>query len=126
VVGRQRGSLAHLYLAGPPTYISELWSLCGGVNAFSEVTNRYFSVNTEDIITRHIDVILEFHPDWNTNSGGLEAEKKSWTQIFPRQILQQNKVYIFSQSFFIIPGPRITQIAIEFSKLIASLSKEPE
>lgn len=126
VVGRQQGSLAHLYLAGPLTYINELWSLCGGVNAFSEVTYRYFSVNTEDIITRNIDVILEFHPEWNMDPERLEAEKNTWTHIFPSQVLPKKKVYIFSQPFFVIPGPRITQIAIEFSKLIESFSEEPE
>ncbi|OGB69958.1 MAG: hypothetical protein A2Y94_08895 [Caldithrix sp. RBG_13_44_9] len=126
VVGRQQGSLAHLYLAGPSTYINELWSLCGGVNAFSEVTYRYFPVNAEDLITRNIDVILEFHPEWNMDPERLEAEKSTWAYIFLNRVLPKHKVYIFSQPFFVIPGPRITQIAIEFSKLIESISEESE
>jgi len=126
VIGRQQGSLSNLYLAGPPTYISELWSLCGGVNAFPEVTYRYFPVNAEDIITRKIDAILEFHPDWKLDPEQLDAEKKVWAHIFPSQIFDEKKVQIFSQQFFVIPGPRITRIAIEFSNLVESFVGEIE
>ena len=126
VIGRQQGSLSNLYLAGPATYISELWSLCGGVNAFPEVSYRYFPVNAEDIITRRVDVILEFHPDWELDPAQLDTEKKVWSHIFPSQSFNKHRIYIFPQQFFVIPGPRITRIAVEFSKLVEALTEETE
>jgi iron complex transport system substrate-binding protein len=124
VVGRQPGSLAHLYLAGAKTYISELWSLCGGANVFSDINHRYFSVNAEDILTRNIDVILEFQPDWNLDPQRMQAEKKVWAHFSSIAAVKKSKIYIFSQQFFVIPGPRITQIAIEFSKIIKLFLEE--
>ena len=35
VVGRDRGSLSNIYLAGKNSYLSELWQICGGTNVFS-------------------------------------------------------------------------------------------
>lgn len=119
VIGRQPGSLAHLYLAGASTYLSELWSLCGGVNAFSDVPHRYFPVNLEDILNRPIEVVLEFHPDWELTPDREQSEKSVWTTLaFP----DKNRVFIFTEQYFVIPGPRITQIALVFSHIIHHLS----
>lgn len=119
VIGRQPESLAHLYLAGASTYLSELWSLCGGENAFSDVPHRYFSVNLEDILSRHIEVVLEFHPDWELTPDRIQSEKRVWTTL---AFSAKNRVFIFTEQYFVIPGPRITLIALEFSHIIHQLS----
>jgi iron complex transport system substrate-binding protein len=118
VVGREQGSLAGLYLAGKDTYLSQIWEICGGKNAFSDIPLRYFSINQEDIIKSAIDVILEFHPNWLLDNQRVENERKVWNIFRNLPAVRDNNIYIFSDKFYVIPGPRISQIAIEFSEII--------
>ena len=118
VVGRDRGTLSNIYLAGGNTYLSELWEICGGINAFSDVNRRYFPVNEEDVLTRKLQMILEFHPGWNLDSLGIQSEKQAWQLLRPIEAVTNNQIFLFNQRYFVVPGPRLTQIAIQFKRLI--------
>ncbi|UCF64271.1 MAG: ABC transporter substrate-binding protein, partial [bacterium] len=117
VVGRQRGSLANIYLAGGDTYLSEIWNVCGGINAFQEVDMRYFPVNEEDLLKRRVEAILEFHPAWSPMTEEIINQKKDWGLLNQMAAVQNNKIFIFTERYFVIPGPRITQVAIKFSEI---------
>jgi iron complex transport system substrate-binding protein len=118
VVGRDRGTLGNLFLAGSNTYLSELWELCGGLNAFNDIDMRYFSVNEEDLLRRDIKVILEFHPGWSSTETNISKEKKSWDLLNHLKAVEGGEIYIFTDRFFVIPGPRITQVAISFLEIV--------
>jgi iron complex transport system substrate-binding protein len=118
VVGRQQGSLSGLYLAGNDTYLSQIWKICGGKNAFSDIPLRYFSINQEDLIKTAIDIVLEFHPNWMLDGEETENEIKVWNVFRNLSAVRENEIYIFSDKFYVIPGPRISRIAIVFSQII--------
>jgi len=126
LVGREQQSLRGLYAAGKSTYLGEIWKLCGGAVAFDEVNSRYFAIGKEDLIKNKIDVILEFHRGWNLNSQDLQTEKNVWQVFSNLPAVKKGNIYIFDQDFFLIPGPRITRIALEFSKIIKQINEEPE
>jgi iron complex transport system substrate-binding protein len=46
------------WVAGPGTYIDEVMSLMGGVNAFADLGRLYAAVSREELHTRAIDVVL--------------------------------------------------------------------
>jgi ABC-type Fe3+-hydroxamate transport system substrate-binding protein len=46
------------WVAGPGTYIDELIALGGGVNVFADLDTKYASVSPEEIVARHIAVVL--------------------------------------------------------------------
>lgn len=124
IVGRQQGSVERLHLAGKNTYLNQIWELCGGINAFEEVPFRYFSVNREDLFKRSIDVIIEFHPDWDLGDQQLQSEKKMW-QVFDQiPAVREGNIFIFQDDFYLIPGPRITKIALNFSKIVRRLAHD--
>jgi iron complex transport system substrate-binding protein len=118
VVGRDRGTLSNIYLAGKNTYLSELWEICGGINAFSDVDRRYFPVNEEDLLSRKLHMILEFHPGWDLDSLEIQTEMQAWQLLQPLEAVADNQIFFFNQRFFVVPGPRLTQIAIQFKRLI--------
>ena len=126
LVGRERQSLRGLYAAGKSTYLGEIWALSGGTVAFDKVNARYFSVSKEDIIKNKIDVILEFHRGWDLNSQDMQTEINIWNVFSNLPAVIKGNIYIFDQDYFLIPGPRITQIALEFSKIIKQINEEPE
>jgi len=123
VVGRDRGALGNIYLAGSRTYLSELWELCGGINVFNDIDMRYFSVNEEDLLKRDIWVILEFHPGWSSREKIINMEKKSWSLLNQLKAVESGDIYIYTDRFYVIPGPRITQVAISFMKVIQNYNK---
>ena len=118
VVGRDRGVLGNIYLAGSNTYLSELWELCGGTNVFNDINMRYFSVNEEDLLKRDIKVILEFHPGWSSGEKSMRTEKKAWSLLNHLTAVERDNIYIYTDRFYVIPGPRITQVAISFMEII--------
>jgi len=124
VVGRQQGSLANIYLAGGDTYLSEIWQICGGINTFQELDMRYFSVNEEDLLKRKVEAILEFHPGWSQKIEDVIKQKKNWDLLSQIEAVKNDKIFIFTERYFVIPGPRITQVAIRFSEIIRTYRKK--
>lgn len=124
IVGRQQGSVEKLHLAGKDTYLNQIWELCGGVNAFEEVPFRYFSVNREDLFKRSIDVIIEFHPDWDLGEQQLKNEQKVWQVLDQIPAVKKGNIFIFQDDFYLIPGPRITKIALIFYKIVSRLAHD--
>lgn len=124
VVGRERGALGNIHLAGSKTYLSEIWEICGGINAFHDIHIRYFSVNEEDLLKRGIRVILEFHPGWSGADLNIDMEKESWNLLSHLEAVKRGEIYIYTDRFFIIPGPRITQITISFMEIIKKYYSE--
>ena len=126
LVGRERQSLRGLYAAGKSTYLGEIWKLCGGMVAFKEVNARYFAFSKEDLIKKKIDVILEFHRGWDLNQQDLQKEKSIWKVFSNLRAVKKGNIFIFNDDFFLIPGPRITRIALLFSQVIKQVNEETQ
>jgi iron complex transport system substrate-binding protein len=124
LVGREEGTLKGLYTAGKETYLSKIWSLCGGQNVYRDIEQKYFNVSKEDLIARNPHYILEFRiiPDEivATNITKLKADWKLFSTL---TAVQKQNIFIFHERYFLIPGPRISKIAIRFSQI---LNREPQ
>ncbi len=46
------------WVAGPGTYVDEIIRLAGGVNVFEDLGALYAAVSPEEMVARHIDVVL--------------------------------------------------------------------
>lgn len=118
VVGRQPLSLAQLFVAGPETYLSEIWEACGGTNVMMNGPARYFAVNEEDLLKKEVNIILEFHPDWDITTDRIRKEREVWSLFSNLPAVKQNEIHFLSDRFYLIPGPRISLIAIKFHGII--------
>ncbi len=108
LIGREAGSLKGLYAAGKDTYLSELLKLCRVENAFSDVGIRYFEVSKEDLILRNPDLIVEFRLiDSPDVARELQALKQDWQLLNVLKAVKNEQIYIFTERFFLIPGPRV-------------------
>ncbi len=124
MVGRESGSLKGLYAAGKNTYLSEIWSLCGGINVFDDISIRYFSVSKEDLVNRNPGCILEFRiiPQEETE-GKVLLLKSDWQELPVLDAVKEDRVLIFTDRYFLIPGPRISKIAISFLQIMQRIRK---
>jgi iron complex transport system substrate-binding protein len=119
VVGRENGSLKGLYAAGKNIYLGEIWKLCGGRSVFDDISIRYFNVSKEDLVTRNPDCILEFRiiPQ-EDRERKMAFLKSDWMELAVLDAVKEDRIYIFTDRFFLIPGPRISKIAISFSHVL--------
>jgi len=125
IVGREAGSLRGIYAAGKETYLSQLWELSGGKNIFADLPGRYFDIGKEDLLARDPDVILEFRVITGEHvNSEIEALQKDWEALSILKAIRNKQLYILPERFFLIPGPRITKIAIKFSSIISHVRSE--
>lgn len=118
LVGRESGSLRGLYAAGKETYLSELLVMCGGRNIFADVNARYFDVSKEDLVQRNPEIIMEFRIMEDADSTRIAALKKDWEALPLLRAAQSGRVEILTERYFLIPGPRISRIAMAMYHLL--------
>lgn len=124
VVGRENGSLKAIYAAGKNTYLGEIWKLCGGRNVFDDISIRYFNVSKEDLVSRNPDCILEFRiisPEEKDRK--MLSLKSDWRELAVLEAVAEDRIYIFADRYFLIPGPRISKIAVSFSQVLKRISQ---
>jgi iron complex transport system substrate-binding protein len=88
------------WTAGPGTFIDELITLAGGVNALADLPELYAAVNPEVLATRAIDVVL--------TAPGVELDER---------ITRQRRVARVT-SDVVIPGPSLGRAARDVAKAL--------
>lgn len=119
IVGREAGTLKGLYAAGKDTYLSEILKLCGGRNVFEDVPTRYFDVSKEDLIQRDPDLIVEFRLiDADKAPEEVPSLKADWNALSTLKAVQNGHIVILSERAFLIPGPRISLLAVAMNEVL--------
>jgi iron complex transport system substrate-binding protein len=117
VIGKEPGSLQNLMVAGPHTFVDELWNTVGGTNVFADLPVHYSTVNLETIIQRNPRVILQFAPDRPDGIYTSEQEPE-WQYLKEISAVKNRNLYTIGGDYIFIPGPRFTLLARDFAKII--------
>jgi iron complex transport system substrate-binding protein len=120
VIGRERGTLRNITVAGDDTFISEVWQLAGGKNIFSDLASRYSSINLETLLTRDPDIIIEFDVSGPRIVKNISSESV-WSDLHGLTAVTQENVFLISGSHTLIPGPRLLMLAQQFEQIIHQL-----
>jgi iron complex transport system substrate-binding protein len=117
VIGREKGGLRNMTVAGTNTFIGEMWELAGGKNLYSDLTSRYSLVSLESILIRNPDVIIEFDP------GGERMVKREvitaeWEILKQVKAIKKGNLFLVSGEHIFIPGPRFYLLAQDFDILM--------
>jgi iron complex transport system substrate-binding protein len=88
------------WVAGPGTYIDELITLAGGVNVFSDLGTKYASVSPEELVARHIDVVLTPH--------GSDFDRRLVAGVPVREV----------SGALELPGPAVAEAARDVAHLL--------
>jgi iron complex transport system substrate-binding protein len=108
IIGRNRDNLTNMYIIGKKDFLNELIEIAGGVNAYSGSIN-YPSVSVESIVAMNPDVIIELS---SYNEGITEEEVfDMWKKYAFISAVKKRKIRIVKDSVWLIPGPRVVQIA---------------
>lgn len=116
-MGRRAGSLSGLYTMSGKTFFDELLNLAGGDNIFSDAGSRYPQISKESLLTRAPEVILEFCMEENSQ---LKQEDvlRDWQAMPSLPAVASGRVYLVTDEYVMISGPRVDWTAQRFFDLI--------
>lgn len=108
IIGRNRDRLSNMYIIGKHDFLTELIGIAGGENAYQGDIN-YPSVSIESVVAMNPDIIFEL----SAHNEGITADRifKQWNTFPFISAVKNKKISIVEEQVWLIPGPRVTQIA---------------
>lgn len=121
VVGRNAGSLDGTIAAGPRSYLDELITVAGGRNVLADAAVPYVKVVQEELLARNPQVIIDMGE--HAEAAGLsEAQRRTeiglWRRYPGIAAVKNGRVFIVANQYFVVPGPRIVECAVQIAKLL--------
>ncbi len=110
-LGRSPGSMASLYTAGGPSFVSEILQIAGGENIFADVTQPYPEASKESLIKRAPEIIIETRPGENITDVQRRKIISEWNVLGTIPAVADNSVYVMTEDFLLVPGPRVGSAA---------------
>jgi iron complex transport system substrate-binding protein len=112
------GTIGDVYVAGQDNFYDDLINLAGGVNAYDGSIIKTPSVTAEGIIELNPDVILDLVPMTLDTPITPEAAREEWQSLTQVSAVKNNRVYVLTGDYTVVPGPRILKTMIDFADAI--------
>jgi len=113
------GKISEVYIAGNHTYFNDLINIIGGVNAYQGpqmITSPLIS--PEGILQMDPDIILDMMTMLHKTSMSESDVKKDWDMLSDLKAYKSKKIYVLSQPFIGIPGPRLVKTLDILARII--------
>ena len=121
VVGRTPGKLDGMIVVGKGSFLNELIRVAGGRNVMADSPVTYPKISIEAILRLDPDVIVDMG-DMAETTGVTDAHIRSVVQLWKDQsgirAAQQGHVFAVAADIFVVPGPRVTEAAQAFSRML--------
>ena len=106
----------NIYLAGNDGFYSEMIKFAGGQNAYTGgIPNP--AVSYESIISMNPQVIIDILPPTSSNADS-EIAKKQWLNLGGIDAVKNKRIYVFTEDYMSIPGPRFINIIEKLAQAI--------
>lgn len=104
---RSPGSITSLYTVGGPSFVSEILQIAGCKNVFSDVTQPYPEASKESLIKRAPEIIIEARPGQEITDIQRRQIVSDWNVFRAIPAVADKKVFVMTQDFLLVPGPRV-------------------
>jgi iron complex transport system substrate-binding protein len=123
IAGRNPDELKNMYIIGNHDFLNELLEIAGGVNAYRG-TIHYPSISMETVVFLDPDIIIELSAHYE----GISDERiyGLWQPFTMLAAVQNQRLKIIKETFWLRPGPRVGMIAEALARLFASSVGEKE
>ncbi len=111
--------IRQVYVAGNDTFFADLIRLAGGQNAYQGsqlITSPVLTA--EGILHMNPDVIIEVMPTTYIKNFSLQTALQDWASLPDLQAYQKQRIYILTQDYLTIPGPRVGQALMDLARCI--------
>ena len=107
VFGREPGSLRNIYASGGRGFLHDMLVVAGGEDVLNDIDKESAQVNTEMILTRKPDVILELNAANRLNDADLKAVVDPWMTLSSVPAVRNKRVIVLNGPGLTVPGPRV-------------------
>ncbi len=107
VFDRQPSTLRGIYATGGVGFLHDMLETAGGVNVFADVARESVQTNTETLLTRAPDVIIELRYADELTAEEARQEEASWALLSTLPAVRRGRVHMLTGNAFVVPGPRI-------------------
>jgi iron complex transport system substrate-binding protein len=98
-------------------YYNQMISYAGGQNAYSGGTVPFPTVSNESIISMNPEVIIDLVPA-DKNPIDTNVIIKQWKNLSQIEAVKKNRIYVFTEDYMTIPGPRVAMALEKLAKAI--------
>lgn len=107
VFGREPGSLRNIYASAGRGFLHDMLTAAGGEDVLKDIERESAQINTEMILARRPDVIIELNAANRLNEADLEAVLDPWSALSSVPAVRNKRVIILTGSGLTVPGPRV-------------------
>ena len=111
------GTFDAVYIAGRDGFYNEMIDLSGGINAYTGRI-RFPKVGAEGIISMNPEIIIDIVSDIENRALVADQLKQQWEELAEVTAIKKKHVYIFSENYIAIPGPRFILTLKKIAKAI--------
>lgn len=107
VFGREPGSLRNIYASAGKGFLHDMLSVAGGEDVLQDLDKESAQINTETILARRPEVIIELNSANRLNDADLKAVLDPWSALSSVPAVRNKRVIILTGSGLTVPGPRV-------------------
>jgi iron complex transport system substrate-binding protein len=109
VFGREPGSLRNIYASAGRGFLHDMLVAAGGEDVLADIDRESAQINTEMILTRAPEVILELNSANRLNDADLQKVIAPWLTLSSVPAVKNNRVMVVMGSGVTVPGPRVAE-----------------
>ena len=117
IIGREKGNLHNIMVAGNNTFLDQIWQLVGGKNIYVDLASHYGAINLESLLLRNPEVIIEVNLDQSRSVSRSEVTSE-WDILEEIQAVKNGNIFVVNGNHTLIPGPRMVMLAEDFAEVI--------
>ena len=128
-VGRSigTGSISDLFISGEDGFYSQMIEMAGGENAYKGATIKFPALSREGILRLDPDIVIEMIPNPAQFDLDVNEVKKEWEKhLSSVTAVKRGSVYIFTEDYSVIPGPRFILMLEKLAQVIESNQSDVE
>ena len=107
VFGREPGSLRNIYASAGRGFLHDMLVIAGGEDVLQDIEKESAQINTEMILARRPEVIIELNAANRLNEADLKAVLDPWSALSSVPAVRNKRVIILPGSGLTVPGPRV-------------------
>jgi iron complex transport system substrate-binding protein len=109
VIGSTPGALQNIFVAGGGSFLDYIVTKLGAVNVFHSNSASYLQVSTEEIIARQPEILVEMSTGVQLSESEKNDRIQAWSKLGILPAVRNKQVFILTDDFLLIPGPRIVR-----------------
>lgn len=109
VFGREPGSLRNIYASAGRGFLHDMLVAAGGDDVLADIERESAQINTEMILARAPDVILELNSANRLNDADYQKVIAPWMTLSSVPAVRNKRVMLVLGSGVTVPGPRVAE-----------------